>query len=53
MDLEFNYLQLDSSGYPRQVEEAFNGFKPDIVGVSVGFDTYVEDWGGLLRTEDY
>ena len=25
----------------------------DIVGCSVGFDTYVKDWGGLLFTEDY
>lgn len=53
VDPEFNYLQLDSSGYLRQVDEAFNGFEPDIVGVSAGFDTYMEDWGRLLRTEDY
>ncbi len=25
----------------------------DIIGVSAGFDRHVEDWGGLLRTEDY
>ncbi len=24
-----------------------------MVGVSAGFDTYVEDWGGLLYREDY
>jgi acetoin utilization deacetylase AcuC-like enzyme len=53
IDLEFNYLQLDSSGYLRQVEEAFRGFDYDIVGVSAGFDTYFEDWGELLRLEDY
>lgn len=53
VDLEFSYLSLDSSGYIRQVEDAFKGFDYDIVGVSAGFDTYIEDWGGLLRTEDY
>ncbi len=25
----------------------------DVVACSVGFDTYVRDWGGLLFTEDY
>lgn len=53
VDLNFDYLRLDSSGYLQQVEEAFIGFEYDIVGVSAGFDTYIEDWGGLLRIEDY
>jgi acetoin utilization deacetylase AcuC-like enzyme len=53
VDLEFNYLQLDGENYLRQVKEAFEGFKFDIVGVSAGFDTYINDWGGLLRTENY
>ncbi len=53
VDLDFNYLSLDSSSYIRQVEDAFRDFEYDIVGVSAGFDTYIEDWGGLLRTEDY
>ena len=25
----------------------------DILGCSLGFDTYILDWGGLLNTEDY
>jgi acetoin utilization deacetylase AcuC-like enzyme len=25
----------------------------DIIGVSAGFDNHVEDWGGLLTTDDY
>ena len=25
----------------------------DIIGVSAGFDNHIEDWGGLLSTEDY
>jgi len=53
IDLECSYLSLDSSGYIKQVEDAFKGFDFDLVGVSAGFDTYVEDWGGLLGLEDY
>jgi acetoin utilization deacetylase AcuC-like enzyme len=25
----------------------------DIIGISAGFDRHEEDWGGLLKTEDY
>jgi acetoin utilization deacetylase AcuC-like enzyme len=53
VDENFEYLNMDASGYLKQVEGAFQGFDYDIVGVSAGFDTYIEDWGGLLRTEDY
>jgi acetoin utilization deacetylase AcuC-like enzyme len=53
VDENFEYLNMDASGYLEQVEGAFQGFDYDIVGVSAGFDTYIEDWGGLLRTEDY
>ncbi|HNX09901.1 MAG TPA: histone deacetylase family protein [Methanothrix sp.] len=49
----FEYLNMDGSRYLQQVEDAFIGFEPDIVGVSAGFDTYLEDWGGLLKIEDY
>jgi acetoin utilization deacetylase AcuC-like enzyme len=24
-----------------------------MIGLSAGFDNHVEDWGGLLNTEDY
>ena len=27
--------------------------KADIIAVSAGFDRHIEDWGGLLTTEDY
>ena len=37
----------------KQVENAFIGFEPHIVEVSAGFDTYLEDWGGPLKIEDY
>jgi len=53
VDESFEYLNMDESRYLRQVEDAFLGFEPDIVAVSAGFDTYLRDWGGLLRLEDY
>ena len=53
VDENFEYLDMDESRYLRQVKEAFQGFDFDIVGVSAGFDTYLEDWGKLLKMEDY
>ena len=53
VDENFEYLNMDESRYLGQVEDAFQGFDCDIVGVSAGFDTYLEDWGGLLKKEDY
>ena len=53
VDENFEYLNMNESRYLSQVEEAFQGFDYDIVGVSAGFDTYLEDWGGLLKKEDY
>lgn len=53
VDESFEYLKMDQSRYLAQVKEAFLGFDCDIVGVSAGFDTYLEDWGGLLKIEDY
>jgi acetoin utilization deacetylase AcuC-like enzyme len=53
VDMNFDYLSLDPHGYLKQIETAFYGFDYDIIGVSAGFDTYAEDWGGLLATEDY
>ena len=53
VDESFEYLNMDGSRYLKQVEDAFSVFEPDIVAVSAGFDTYLEDWGGLLRLEDY
>jgi acetoin utilization deacetylase AcuC-like enzyme len=52
-DENFEYLDMDESRYLRQVEAAFQGFDYDIVGISAGFDTYLEDWGKLLKREDY
>jgi acetoin utilization deacetylase AcuC-like enzyme len=53
IDMGFEYLKLDRSGYIDQVERALAVHDFDLVAVSAGFDTYVEDWGGLLAIEDY
>ncbi|MCX6676983.1 MAG: histone deacetylase family protein [Methanothrix sp.] len=53
VDENFEYLSMDESRYLGQVERAFLDFDYDIVGVSAGFDTYIEDWGKLLKREDY
>jgi acetoin utilization deacetylase AcuC-like enzyme len=39
--------------YLRQVEAAMKNCRADLIGISAGFDNHIEDWGGLLHTEDY
>lgn len=53
VDINFDYLSMDAGGYLKQIEAALGSHDYDIIGVSAGFDTYIEDWGGLLETEDY
>ena len=53
VDENFEYLNMDGSRYLSQVEDAFQNFDYDIVGVSAGFDTYLGDWGKLLKKEDF
>ena len=42
-----------SARFLQQTEKALADGVFDIIGVSAGFDNHVEDWGGLLTTEDY
>ena len=53
VDVNFDYLNLDESGYLIQVEDGLRNFEYDIIGVSAGFDSYIEDWGGLLTNDDF
>lgn len=48
-----NPTSHDRTGYLAEVEEGLAAAKVDIIGVSAGFDNHVNDWGGLLETEDY
>lgn len=39
--------------YLEEVEKALHAVEADVIAVSAGFDNHVNDWGGLLYTEDY
>lgn len=43
----------DRKTYLNQVAKEMERCTADIIGISAGFDNHQEDWGGLLRTEDY
>ena len=36
-----------------EVKAALYEKEADIIGISAGFDNHIDDWGGLLATEDY
>jgi acetoin utilization deacetylase AcuC-like enzyme len=41
-------------GFLEEVKRSLQTEKPyDIIAISAGFDRHEEDWGGLLKTEDY
>lgn len=39
--------------YLEEVEAFIQGHPADMIGISAGFDHHLDDWGGLLHTEDY
>jgi len=43
----------DREAYLREVENVLSQCQADIIGISAGFDHHLEDWGGLLLTNDY
>jgi acetoin utilization deacetylase AcuC-like enzyme len=49
----FNPTSSDRNIYLRTVEDFLREQETDMIGISAGFDNHVEDWGGLLQTEDY
>lgn len=56
-DSRITFRNIDArsrEGFFKDLEEALSdGSSYDILGCSVGFDTYVRDWGGMLYGEDY
>jgi acetoin utilization deacetylase AcuC-like enzyme len=48
-----NPVSHDRKEYLTEVEKGLADAKVDVIGVSAGFDNHVDDWGGLLETEDY
>jgi acetoin utilization deacetylase AcuC-like enzyme len=49
----FNPESSDRTTYVQSIMVELENFKADIIGISAGFDNHEQDWGGLLRTEDY
>ena len=43
----------DRNEYLRTVQNALSKTAADMIAVSAGFDNHEDDWGGLLKTEDY
>jgi acetoin utilization deacetylase AcuC-like enzyme len=43
----------DRNGYLKTVEAHLARTDADMIAVSAGFDNHEDDWGGLLKTEDY
>ncbi len=39
--------------YLNEVKNALDRTRADVIAVSAGFDHHVQDWGGLLTTDDY
>ncbi len=48
----YNPSDHDANAYLRGVEEMLPA-DADIIGISAGFDNHLEDWGGVLSTDDY
>ena len=43
----------DREAYLQEVERELERFPADLIGISAGFDNHRQDWGGLLRSDDY
>jgi acetoin utilization deacetylase AcuC-like enzyme len=39
--------------YMQEVDRILSGPAVDMIGISAGFDNHMQDWGGLMATEDY
>lgn len=39
--------------YMNEVADVMKDLKADMIGISAGFDNHEDDWGGVLKTEDY
>ena len=47
------FLDRNREEYVHQVGHILSGVQVDLIGISAGFDNHIDDWGGLLETEDY
>jgi acetoin utilization deacetylase AcuC-like enzyme len=49
----YNVQAGERHAYLNEVEAQMDACRADLIGISAGFDNHREDWGGVLRTEDY
>jgi acetoin utilization deacetylase AcuC-like enzyme len=49
----YNPSLSNRKDYVNSVEKWLASKAVDIIGVSAGFDNHINDWGGLLSTQDY
>jgi len=49
----YNPSESTAKEYLKGVSNFLFSMKTNMIGVSAGFDNHVDDWGGLLSTEDY
>jgi acetoin utilization deacetylase AcuC-like enzyme len=49
----YNPASSNRNEYLKNVQEALSETLADMIAVSAGFDNHEDDWGGLLKTEDY
>ncbi|MDT8273606.1 MAG: histone deacetylase family protein [Desulfomonilia bacterium] len=48
-----NVSAHERRSYLEEVREEMDLVQADIIGISAGFDNHEQDWGGVLRTDDY
>ncbi|MCU0614839.1 MAG: histone deacetylase [Desulfobacterales bacterium] len=49
----YNVEARDRKKYMLEVAIQMDRCNVDIIGISAGFDNHLEDWGGVLSTDDY
>ena len=49
----YNFETEDREVYLAEMETILSQCNSDIIAISAGFDNHIEDWGGVLLTEDY
>lgn len=49
----YNPSERSRHKYVQEVGHTLSRIEVDLIGISAGFDYHVDDWGGVLATEDY
>jgi len=49
----YNPASSNRNEYLKNVQDALSQTPAEMIAVSAGFDNHEDDWGGLLKTEDY